>query len=408
MSRDQRHDPQTSSVGQGHNPSDHLGSLKVPLYDTSAFVFDTAEAGKRFFEVVYGGAALEPGEELGYIYSRLDSPNLRVLESRLASWEETDDALVFNSGMGAISSLFLTFLRPGDLVLSSNPTYGGTATLLKGLFTELGVSTVRFGPSAGRDDLEGLIGDQRLRMVYVETPANPTNDIFDLEMVAAITKAHDAISVADNTFLSPVWQRPANNGVDLVLHSATKYLGGHSDLTAGVICGGALLIDRLRHTRYEIGTTAQPATAWLLTRSVETLQIRVERQTASATSVAAFLAEHPKVERVNHLSLLSAGDPGYEIYKNQCRGPGAMISFEVTGGEEGAFRLLDAMRVVRVAVSLGGTESLASHPWAMSHFLMPAEEKTAIGVTPGLIRLSIGVEAPEDLIADLGQALDRV
>jgi methionine-gamma-lyase len=242
----------------------------------------------------------------------------------------------------------------------------------------------------------------------VETPANPTNDLFDMELAARVAARHGAVTVVDNTFLSPVWQKPIRHGADLVLHSATKYLGGHSDLTAGVVCGRADLIDRLRHTRYEIGTTAQPSTAWLLSRSVETLQIRVERQTATATRVAAFLADHPKVRMVSHLSLLGPDDPQYELYKRQCLGPGAMISFDVEGGEEGAFRLLNAMEVVRLAVSLGGTESLASHPWTMSHSLVPPEEKLDIGVTPGLIRLSIGVEGADDLIADLGRALDRV
>jgi methionine-gamma-lyase len=408
MSRDDRQDPQTASVGEGYQPSKHHGSLKTPLYDTSTFVFESAEAGKRYFEVVYGGAPLEPGEEIGYTYSRLDSPNLRVVEARLASWEETDDALVFNAGMGAISTIFLTFLRPGDLVLYSTPVYGGTATLLRGVFTELGVIALPYHPDTTADQLSEMAGGGRLRMVYVETPANPTNALFDIEMLSGLAASQGALTVVDNTFLSPVWQKPVRHGADLILHSATKFLGGHSDLTAGVVCGNEELIDRLRHTRYQIGTTAQPATAWLLSRSIETLQLRVERQTANATKVAAFLAEHPKVTSVSHLSLLGSDDPGHEIYKRQCLGPGAMISFEVTGGEEGAYRFLDAMKVVHLAVSLGGTESLASHPWSMSHALVPSEEKTSIGVTPGLIRLSIGVEGAADLINDLGQAADRV
>ncbi|MCI0424884.1 MAG: aminotransferase class I/II-fold pyridoxal phosphate-dependent enzyme [Actinobacteria bacterium] len=400
--------PQTASVGKGHDPERHLGSLKTPIYETSTFVFESAAAGKRYFEIVYGGAEPSPGEDPGYSYSRLDAPNLRVAEERLAYWEETEDALVFNAGMAAIGTLFLTLLRPGDVVIYSSPAYGGTLTLLRGLMTEIGVIARAYGPATTGDGLADLVGDDRLSMVYVETPANPTNDIYDIEMLSALATEHGAVTVVDNTFLSPVWQKPVRHGADLIVHSATKYLGGHSDLTAGVVCGRADLIERLRHTRYELGTTAQPATAWLLTRSLETLQIRVERQTATATSVAAFLAEHPKVETVSHLSLLGADDPRHDIFKRQCTGPGAMISFIVTGGEEAVFRMLDAMRVVRLAVSLGGTESLASHPWTMSHALMPAEEKTRIGVSPGLVRLSVGVESPDDLIADLGQALDRV
>lgn len=401
-------DPQTASVGEGHDPSLHRGSLKAPLYESSTFVFGSAEEGKRYFEVVYGGAELGSDEDIGYSYSRLDSPNLRVAEARLARWEETEDALVFNSGMAAISTVFLAFLRPGDLVLYSTPIYGGTVTLFSRLLADLGVSTRPFGVGATAEDLELLVGDDHLAMVYVETPANPTNALFDLGMAASVARSHGAVSVTDNTFLSPVWQKPARHGIDLTLHSATKYLGGHSDLTAGVVCGGTEMIERLRRLRYEIGSTAQPSTAWLLTRSLETLHIRVERQTATATSVAAFLAEHPKVSSVSHLSLLTLDDPGYEIYKRQCLGPGGMIAFEVTGGEEGCFRFLNAMEVVRLAVSLGGTESLASHPWSMSHALVPEDEKRAFGVTPGLVRLSIGMETSEDLITDLGHALEPV
>lgn len=401
-------DPQTTSVSEGHDPKRHRGALKTPLYESSTYVFGSAEEGKRYYQVVYGGAELEPGEDIGFSYTRLDAPNLRVAEARLARWEETFDALVFNSGMAAISTIFLAFLRPGDLILYSTPTYGGTVTLLKKLMAELGVSARAYGAEATASDLEEMIGDQKLAMVYVETPANPTNAIFDLNMVAEVAGRHGALSVADNTFLSPVWQKPSRHEIDLVVHSATKYLGGHSDLTAGVVCGGSELVDRLRRLRFEIGSTAQPWTAWLLTRSLETLQVRVERQTATASSVAAFLAEHPKVDSVAHLSLLGPEDPGYEIYKKQCLGPGAMISFEVVGGEAGCFRFLNAIDVVRLAVSLGGSESLASHPWSISHALVPEEEKMAIGVTPGLVRLSIGLEAVDDLVVDLGRALDQV
>ena len=406
MSNDPRPaNPGTSSVSLGHEVEDHLGSLKPPIYETSTFVFETAEEGKRFFEVAYGLAKAREGEEFGYIYSRLDNPNLRVAEARLAAWEGADDALIFNSGMAANNTLFLNYLRPGDLILYSTPVYGGTAKILESLFTELGVVTRTFHSDANERDLDGLIDDRSLAMVYLETPANPTNDIFDIAMVGSVAHAHGARLVVDNTFLSPVWQRPLDHDADLVVHSATKYLGGHSDITAGAVCGGAEDIDELRHLRYRLGTTASPHTAWMLTRSLETLQIRVEKQTANAVRVAAFLNDHPKVASVNHLSLLEADDPRKGIFERQCLGPGAMISFEVAGGEEEAFRFLNAIDVVRLAVSLGGTESLASHPWTMSHATMASEEKILLGVTPGLIRLSVGVEDSDDLIHDLEEAL---
>lgn len=397
--------PDTASVGRGYDPARHLGSLKPPIYETSTFVFATAEEGRRFFEVTYGLSQPENEEELGFIYSRLDSPNLAPAEQRIAFWEEAEASLLFNSGMAAVTTVFLTFLRPGDTVLYGSPVYGGTATLCTGLLPDLGVDTIPFRSDASLDAVEGLLAAGSPAMIYIETPANPTNDIFDIEMAATLADRHGSRLVVDNTFLSPVWQKPLVHGADLSIHSATKYLGGHSDVTAGAVSGGLDDIDALRHVRYEIGTTASPSTAWLVARSLETLRLRVEQQTANATRIAEFLDGHEKVSKVNHLSRLEPGDARYDVYKRQCLGPGAMISFDVQGGEEGAFRFLNAMNLVHLTVSLGGTESLASHPWSMSHIRVPEDEKLEIGVTPGLIRFSVGIEHVDDLIADLDQAL---
>jgi methionine-gamma-lyase len=406
MGDERRHHPDTDSVALGHDADSHLGSLKPPIYETSTFVFKTAEEGKAFFASVY--ATPGSGDDPGYIYSRLDSPNLAPAEKRVASWEEAEDAAIFSSGMGAVTSVLLTFLRPGDLVLYSLPTYGGTATLMKGLLPDFGVLTRSFRSGVDLSELGAMVGDDALAMVYVETPANPTNELFDIALAARLAATHDARVVVDNTFLSPVWQKPLRHGADLSLHSATKYLGGHSDLTAGAVCGGADDIALLRRTRYEVGTTPSPSTGWLLGRSLETLRLRVTQQTENATRIASFLDGHDKVERVSHLSLLRPGDPQHEIYVNQCEGPGAMVSFELAGGEMESFRFLDAMNLVRLATSLGGTESLASHPWTMSPPTVPEDEKRGIGVTPGLIRLSVGIENADDLIADLTQALEVV
>lgn len=399
--------PDTQSVNAGHDARDHRGSLKPPVYETSTYVFQTAEEGKRFFQVAYGLDGAEETDEAGYIYSRLDHPNARVAEARLAVWEKTEDALVFNSGMAAISTILLTYLSPGKAILYSKPLYGGTATLLETFFPAWGVEGVPFEPDSTEDDLFAMADGRDVAMVYIETPANPTNDIFDIGMGARVAVATRARLVVDNTFLSPVWQNPIDHGADLIVHSATKYLGGHSDLTAGAVCGQEADIAELRHQRYRLGSTPSPQTAWLLGRSLETLRLRVERQTENAVRLAAFLSGHSKVTSVNHLSLLGNSDPRRKIYESQCLGPGAMISFEVVGGEEGAFRFLDAMELVHLTVSLGGTESLASHPWTNSHSTWSAEQKLAIGVTPGLIRLSVGVESVDDLIADLDQALSR-
>lgn len=399
-------DPQTSSIAAGHDPARHQGALKAPLYETSTYVFRSAEEGRRYFEVVYGGAAPGAGEDIGFSYTRLDAPNLRVAEARLAAWEECDDALVFNSGTAAVATVFLGHLRPGDTVLYSSPVYGGTATMLRGLITDLGVEAIPYGPEASAGDLETMLDGRTPAMVYVETPANPTNTVFDLEVVAGVARRHGAVSVCDNTFLSPVWQRPARHGIDLVVHSATKYLGGHSDLTAGALMGSPELVGPLRRLRYQIGSTAQPWTAWLLSRSLETLQVRVERQTATATTLAGFLVGRPEVERVSHLSLLRPGDLGYEAFRRQANGPGAMVTFDVAGGEEACFRFLDALELIRHAVSLGGTETIVSQPWNSSHFNIPGDEKLALGIKPATVRMSVGLESADDLIADLSQALD--
>lgn len=399
--------PDTKSVTAGHDASQHGGSLKPPVYETSTFVFETAEEGKRFFEVAYGLDEAAPDENLGFSYSRIDTPNARVAESRIAVWEGAEDALVFNSGMAAISTVFFTFLRPGDQILYSSPAYGGTAKILEGLLGEYGVEAVAFDAKTTRSDLETMATD-RLAMVYLESPANPTCDIFDIRMAADLARERAALSAVDNTLLSPVWQRPLELGADLSIQSATKYLGGHSDLTAGVVSGSLAALEELRHNRYRLGATAQPHTAWLLARSLETLRMRVERQTSNATILAAFLARHPRIASVSHLSLLADDDPRKALHESQSDGTGAMMAFEVFGGEEAAFRFLNSMKLVNLAVSLGGTESLASHPWTMSHSTMAPKEKEAIGVTEGLVRFSVGVEDPDDLINDLSQALDAI
>ena len=368
-------------------------------------MFATAEDAKSYFQSVYALDESAPKQAAGYIYSRLDSPNLKPAEQRLAMWEGAEDALIFNSGMSAISTVMLEFLRPGNTLLYSSPLYGGTDTLIKKVFTPLGVEARPFGPKDSSDDI-GV--DETVALVYVETPSNPTNDLFDLEMAASIARSCGAPLAVDNTFMSPIGQQPLAHGADISIHSATKYLGGHSDLTAGAVAGSADLIDSLRHLRYRIGSTASPQTGWLLARSMETLRLRVEKQVESATRVAAHLVDHPKVKEVRHLSLLSPGDPAFDIYKRQCLTPGAMISFIIDGGEPEVFRFLNQMELIQLSVSLGGTESLASHPWSTTHSTLSPDQKTAMGIDAGMVRFSVGIEDAADLIADLEQALDLV
>ncbi len=410
-------EPESLSMGYGYRPEWSEGSIKSPIFQTSTFVFETAEDGKRFFEIACGLAEPEEGESPGMIYSRLNNPDLEILEDRLCLWEDAEMGLVFASGMAAIATTLLTYLRPGDVLLHSEPLYGGTDHLVNQTLPEFGVISVPFSAGMNRNDVEAALDlaapGAHLRMILIETPANPTNDLIDIRMCADIADARSAagdrpLVAVDNTFLGPLWQHPLRHGADIVLYSATKYLGGHSDLIAGAAVGAACHLRPVGVTRTHLGTMADPWTGWLLMRSLETLQMRMTRQTETAGKVARFLAEHPKVARVRYLDLLDDADPQYELYRRQCLGPGAMISFDFDEGEPAAFRFLNALKLVKLAVSLGSTESLAEHPASMTHAGVPAEEKLRYGVGDGLVRLSVGVEHPDDLMADLRQALEAV
>ncbi len=410
-----RLEPESLSMGYGYRPEWSEGAIKSPIFQTSTFVFESAEQGKRFFALATGQAEPEPGEQQGMIYSRLNNPDLEILEDRLCLWEDADMGLVFASGMAAIATTLLTYLRPGDVLLHSEPLYGGTTHLVGETLPEFGVTSVPFRAGMTREEIEARIDEwaphRRLGMILIETPANPTNDLIDIRMCADIAdgRTHERgrpLFAVDNTFLGPLWQHPLRHGADLVLYSATKYIGGHSDLVAGAVIGSEAHVKPVAGMRTYLGTMADPWTGWLLMRSLETLHMRMSRQTESAAKVARFLAEHPKVEGVRFLDLLEAADPQYEIYRRQCLGPGAMISFEVDGGEAEAFRFLNALKLVKLAVSLGGTESLAEHPATMTHAGVPLDEKQRTGVTESLVRISVGVEHPDDLIADLSQALE--
>jgi methionine-gamma-lyase len=408
--------PESLSMGYGYKPELSEGSIKSPIFQTSTFVFRSAEEGKHFFQLATGQVAPEAGERPGLIYSRINNPDLEILEDRLCLWEDAEMGLAFASGMAAIATTLLTYLRPGDVLLHSEPLYGGTTHLVNDMLPELGVLSVPF--DAGMDAvaierrLDERGGDRPLRMILLETPANPTNDLIDIRMCADIAGRRASggrrpLVAVDNTFLGPLWQHPLTHGADLVLYSATKYLGGHSDLIAGALIGPAEHVKPVAATRTYMGTMADPWTGWLLMRSLETLHMRMSRQAETAGKVARFLAEHPRVSRVRYLDLLDPDDPQTRLYRRQCLGPGAMMAFEVEGGEAGAFRFLNRLRLVKLAVSLGSTESLAEHPATMTHAAVPPEEKLRTGLTDGLVRLSVGVEDPDDLIADLAQALSE-
>jgi methionine-gamma-lyase len=406
--------PESLMMGYAYRPEWSEGALKSPIFQTSTFAFRTAAEGKRYFALAYGLAEPEEGEECGLIYSRLNNPDLEILEDRLTLWDNAERGLVFASGMAAITTTLFANLRPGTALLHTAPLYGGTDHLVNETLPSWDVTSIEWSPGMTEDEvLERIAATGRPRaMVLMETPANPTNDLFCIATARRIADrlaGEDApIPVAvDNTFLGPIWQHPLRHGADLVIYSATKYIGGHSDLIAGAVLGSDEWLRPIAEARTVMGTIATPLTGWLMMRSLETLDLRMRRQAENAQRIAAFLEDHPAVSRVSYLGLLDAGDAGHEIYKRQCEGPGAMISFWIEGGEAEAFAFLDALTLVHLAVSLGSTESLAEHPATMTHAGCDPVEKARLGINDSLIRLSVGVENVEDLILDLSNALSR-
>jgi methionine-gamma-lyase len=405
--------PESLMMGYGYQPQWSEGSLKSPIFQTSTFTFASAQEGKRYFELAYGLDDPAEGETPGLIYSRLNNPDLEILERRLTLWDGAESGLVFSSGMAAITTTMLTFLRPGSVLVHSSPLYGGTDHFINHVVGRFGVEAITWEPGASIDDLDALIEGKEVAMVFLETPSNPTNALFSIKEARRFADRHTAgdtvVPVAvDNTFLGPLWQHPLKHGADIVLYSATKYIGGHSDLIAGAALGPADLMARIAEMRTILGTVASPHTGWLMMRSLETLSLRMHRQNESAQKVAAFLDTHTKVERVGYLGLIDPSDNEYTIYQDQCEGPGAMISIWIRGGEEEAFRFIDALQLVHLAVSLGSTESLIQHPSSMTHAGVDPQDKKRHDITDSLVRLSVGVEDPDDIIADLEMALDKV
>ncbi len=409
--------PESLMMSYGYNPHLSEGAIKCPIFQTSTFVFKNAEEGKAYFELAYGLRDKQETEELGLIYSRINNPDLEILENRLSLWEKAQDCAVFESGMSAISTAFLEFLRPGDLLLASGPLYGGTDHFIYHFLPQWGINVVEFTPY----DSESVIIEKvvnsgfssRLAMIYIETPANPTNTLIDLEMCRRVAdyfqkKNNIKVTVAvDNTYMGPLWQKPLNWGADLSIYSATKYIGGHSDVIAGAICGNKETIGRLKVLRTFLGNMAGPWTGWLLLRSLETLKVRMEQQASNSLKVVDFLKNHPKIEKIYSLALLDESDgEQFQIYKKQYSSAGAMIAFDVKGGEKEAFLFLNKLKLIKLAVSLGSTESLAEHPDTMTHAGVEEAHKIRMNITPKLIRLSIGVENFEDLIWDISQALE--
>ena len=409
--------PETLAVRAGYHPDGAANAAKPPLYMTSTFAYASARQAKDIHEAYFEGTGPEVGGA-GHIYARLGHPNLDMVEARLAALDGAEAAAVFNSGMATHSAIALAHLRPGDAVVFSRPIYGGTNGLYTDLMPGFGIAHAEFTDGCDRANVmaavEAALAAGPLKLIVVESPANPTAAIVDIAMIVAIADevgqrtGQRPIVVVDNTLLGPLMQRPIALGVDLCMTSLTKYCGGHSDLLAGGVSGREALIAPLRLLRTTLGSHLDPFTCWLMLRSMETVHLRVERAMDNARVIAEFLRAHPKVAGITYLGFLAEGTPERAVYDRQCRAAGSTFSFAVKGGEAEAFRFLDALRLLRFAVSLGGSETLITHPATTTHYALSPAERTAGGITDATLRLSVGIEHVDDLLADLAHGLDAI
>ena len=357
---------------------------------SSTFTFSSTAEMKRWAE----------GKSNAYIYTRYGNPTLRVAEEKIAALEGAEAGVVTASGMAAISSALLGALKQGDELISTAQLYGGTYRLMRDVFPDMGITVRHTGSSL--DGIESLV-TPRTRVLYIETPTNPTLRLVNLEKAVAFARKHNLVSISDNTFATPVLQKPLDAGFDMVVHSATKYLGGHTDIIAGAAAGSRKWMDRVRHMVIYLGGSMDPGAAFLLIRGMKTMSVRVQQQCANAMAVAKFLEKHPKVARVHYPGLPS--HPDHALAKKQMKGFGSMMAFDFKGGLPAARKFCDRVQLFLLAASLGGVESLVVLPIFTSHYKMSRQELESVGVTPGTVRVSVGLEDADDLIADLKHAL---
>ena len=396
MTQSQHRGFATRSIHEGYDPLDHEGALNPPVYLNSTFAFPDIAEGQRRFR----------GESSGYIYSRVGNPTVSVLEARLASLEGGEAGLATASGMGAITATLWTLIQAGDTIVADRTLYGCTFGYLHHGLTRLGVQ-VRFVDLTRPEELAAAM-TPGTKVVFCESPTNPNMRLIDIEAISAIGRRHGALTVVDNTYCTPYLQRPLELGADLVVHSATKYLGGHGDLLAGAVIGPRDLIDQIRFfgIKEMTGACISALDAYLVLRGLKTLELRMERHCASAQALAETLQGHPAVARVDYPGL--PGFPQAALARRQMRLPGGMIALELEGGYAAGVQFMDHLRLVTRAVSLGDCETLAQHPASMTHSTYTEEERRHHGISEGLVRLSIGLETLEDIEGDLMQALATV
>lgn len=409
--------PETLAVAYGYDPARAMGAAKPPIFMTSTFVYQSAQQAKDIHEAYFDGT----GPEVGithHIYARLGHPNLDILEDRLAAVDGAEAAAVFCSGMATHSAIALAHVRPGDTVLHSRPIYGGTDLLHTMLMPQFGATAFDILDGCDgahiRARADAALAVGRLSLIVIETPANPTAAMTDIALVVRIADeigertGRRPVVVTDNTLLGPFAQRPIALGVDLCMTSLTKYCGGHSDLLAGGVSGRMDLIQPLRLLRTTLGSHLDPYTSWLVLRSMESVHVRSERAMSNALTVAEYLRDHPKVAGITYLGFLPEGSAARAVFDRQCQAAGSTFSFHLKGGEAEAFRMLDRLRLMKLAVSLGGSETLVCHSASTTHYAVSPEKRAAGGITNGTIRMSVGIEHVDDLIADLEQALEAV
>ena len=385
---------ETKIVHGGQHPDKLTGAISPPIYQTSTFAFRDADQGARLFK----------GEEEGYIYTRLSNPNIDLLASKIALLESAEAGLIFASGMAAIFNTIITVAKSGGHVISDNTIYGGTFALFKGILPRFGID-VTFVDATDFDKLSSEI-KKSTRMIFIETPANPTLKIIDISRCAEIAHKHNLVLCVDNTFATSYLQRPIEFGADIVVHSATKYFGGHGDIIGGVVVGKKNFIHELWEDAKEIGASISPFNAWLILRGLKTLAVRMDRHYENAMQLAEYLNQHSKVERVYYPGLSS--DPGHELAKKQMRNFGGMLAFDVKGGKEAGKKLMNSLKVCTLAVSLGDVDTLIEHPASMTHSTYCDEDLVECGISPGFVRISVGLENAKDLIEDLEQALSKI
>lgn len=387
---------ETRAIHAGHQKN-QFGALSTPIYQTSTFVFDSAEQGGARFAL----------EEEGYIYTRLGNPTTSEVEQKIASLEGAEASMAMSSGIGAITSVLWTVLSAGDHIIAGKTLYGCTYAYIAHGLTRFGVE-VTFVDTRDPEAVRAAMRDNT-KLIYLETPANPTMFLCDIEAISAIAhEKEDCLVLVDNTYMTPYLQRPIELGADIVIHSATKYLNGHGDVIAGFVVGKKDLIDQVRFVGVKdmTGAVQSPHDSFLINRGLKTLQLRMDRHCENAQRVAEFLEAHPAIESIVFPGLKSF--PQYELAKRQMKKPGAMIAFELKGGHDAGIKLMNTLELCTLAVSLGDCETLIQHPASMTHSPYSPEEQMEAYITPGLVRISVGLEDPEDIIKDLKQALDAL